>query len=74
MATKSNEVGAAHLVKHPSQGMQTSTVARLVLVVEYDELVGASELEELVEKARELGAVVTADVHVLSPSVVDVLR
>lgn len=74
MATKLSEVGAAHLVKHPKSGMGDGTVARLVMVVEYDELVGASELEALVEKARELGAVVTADVHVLSPSVVDVLR
>lgn len=48
--------------------LDSTTVARLVMVVEYDNTPDRSELEALIEKARELGGVEIAEYHHLAPT------
>lgn len=49
-------------------------VAELTLIIEYDELPDRSELNELIEKAREVGGVIKAELEIKRLTVVDLLK
>ncbi len=46
-------------------------VARLTLIVEYDNVPDRIDVDEVVEKARGLGTIVTADLEYVKPCKVD---
>lgn len=48
--------------------MGKDTQARLVLVVDYDNIPSYQDIEELVEKAREVGGTSLADLYILAPT------
>lgn len=50
-----------------------SVVATFTLIVEYEELPDQSSLEELVEKARELGGPITATLEIHKTTSVNLL-
>ena len=56
-----------------TKNVRETTVARLTLVVEYEALPDTSDIEELVEKAREYGAPVKAELEIFKASKVDLL-
>jgi hypothetical protein len=46
-------------------------IAKLTMVVTYDELPDADDVREVVEKAKELGAVESAVLEIFGPSKID---
>lgn len=49
------------------------TIARLILIVEYDEMPNKKDVERIVDMAREIGIVVVATFATLRPSTVSLM-